>query len=680
VFATRLRELYQAAGNPDLATLVRQGKGQKPPLDLKDATLSDWLTGVSVPSKVNEPGLEFLVEFLEGRAVRRDARHPVLGAARWLRQCEAARRARRSSGAARPPGGRRGTGVVARSAYLEQVRQLIAPPELIGRDAELAELAAFCNDPDRGCCLWWQAEAWAGKTALLSTFVARPPEQFSDRVWLVAFFITARLAGQDTRAAFTEVVTQQVCRLLGQNLPTGLTEATRDAALLDLFAQAAENRQHAGGRLILLVDGLDEDRGVTTGPHARSIAGLLPGTPPTGMRVIVAGRPNPPIPDDVPDWHPLRDPGIIRPLSASPHAADLRRLSHAELKRLLIGSATKQDLLGLLTAAGGGLSGDDLRQLTDTSLVEIEELLHTVTGRTFIRGVGRWTRERSPQVYLLGHEELQAAAVHYIGEDRLTGYRDRIHTWADTYRNPYQGRPAWPADTPEYLLTGYPRMLATSGETDRLVALAIDPARHDRMLDLSGGDAAALTEITTTQDLILAGPEPDLEAMLRLCIRRTNLAGRNRHTPANLPAVWAALGQPARAEALARSITYPHTQAKALAAVAGAIATAGDPDRARQLADRAETVARSITNPHWQAQVLTAVAAAIATAGDPEQAGRLLGTVLVLVSWQMPLSVLARHWPQVVVRCVDALSGNDRSRDTRPPPDGNPHPRSSPPR
>ena len=44
---------------------------------------------------------------------------------------------------------------------------------------------------------------------------------------------------------------------------------------------------------MLVVDGLDEDRGVTTGPDAHSIAGLLPADPPAGMRVIVAGRPEP---------------------------------------------------------------------------------------------------------------------------------------------------------------------------------------------------------------------------------------------------------------------------------------------------------------------------------------------------------------------------------------------------
>ena len=47
---------------------------------------------------------------------------------------------------------------------------------------------------------------------------------------------------------------------------------------------------------MLVVDGLDEDTGVTTGPHAHSVAGLLPADPPAGMRVIVAGRPTLPSP------------------------------------------------------------------------------------------------------------------------------------------------------------------------------------------------------------------------------------------------------------------------------------------------------------------------------------------------------------------------------------------------
>ena len=175
---------------------------------------------------------------------------------------------------------------------------------------------------------------WAGKSALLSSFVLRPPPEVRDRARLVSFFITARLAAQDTREAFTEVLAGQLAALTGQSLPAALPEATRDAFLLDLLSQAASECEEAGGRLVLVVDGLDKDRGVTTGPQAHSIAGLLPADPPAGMRVIVAGRPNSPVPDDVPDWHPLRDPGIVRVLAESPHARDAGRLGRQELKGL----------------------------------------------------------------------------------------------------------------------------------------------------------------------------------------------------------------------------------------------------------------------------------------------------------------------------------------------------------
>ena len=334
--------------------------------------------------------------------------------------------------------------VAARSAYLQQVRRIAPPdpPGLVGREAELAELAAFCLEPGRGPYVWWRADKWAGKSALLSTFVLRPPQEMHDRVRIVSFFITARLAAQDTREAFTQVLLEELAELAGQDLPAVLPEATREAYLLDLLSQAAEACRRAGGRLVLVVDGLDEDRGVTTGPQAHSIAALLPADPPAGMGVIVAGRPNPPIPDDVPDWHPLRDPGIIRPLHDSPYARDVERLARQELKRLLHGTKVERDLLGLLTAARGGLSGTDLEELTGAALWKIEKILHTVAGRTFSRRASRWAPETGPEVYLLGHEELQDAASHDLGR-RLARYQDRLHDWADRYRA--QG---WPAELP----------------------------------------------------------------------------------------------------------------------------------------------------------------------------------------------------------------------------------------
>ena len=498
---------------------------------------------------------------------------------------------------------------VARSAYRKQVERL-APPELVGREAELRELAAYCTDPGLGPYVWWQAPAWAGKSALLSTFVLHPPPG----VQVVAFFITARLGGQDTREAFTEVMLEQLAELLGQDLPP-LAAGTRDAHLLGMLEQAAQACAARGERLILVVDGLDEDRGITTGPDAHSIAALLPHEPPAGMRVVVAGRPDPPIPDDVPGWHRLRDPGIIRPLAPSDYAQDIKTLAQQELRRLLRGTRAEQDLLGLLTAARGGLSGPDLAALAGASLWQIEEVLLGVSGRTFTRRVSAWQPEDGLEVYLLGHEELQATARAYFGDQRLVSYQDRLHAWAAEYRK--QG---WPVGTPQYLLRGYFQMLIATGDTTRLVACATDGSRHDRMLDITGGDAAALSEVTITLELIAAQDDPDLTAALRLARHRDYLADRNVSIPTSLPAVWATLGQHIRAEALAASITHPSEQAEALAAVAEALAGAGQHEQADAIATQAETVARSITYPYWQAQALAAVAGALARAGQHEQA------------------------------------------------------------
>lgn len=155
---------------------------------------------------------------------------------------------------------------------------------------------------------------------------------------IVSFFITARLASQNDRAAFIENLLEQLLAVLQQSLPPFLTDTTREAHLLGLLADTAQGCLARGEQFVLVVDGLDEDRGAHSGDDWHSIANLLPATPPAGMRVIVASRTDPPLPGDVPSDHPLRDPGIQRVLSASPHAHDLREQMERDLISLLRGA------------------------------------------------------------------------------------------------------------------------------------------------------------------------------------------------------------------------------------------------------------------------------------------------------------------------------------------------------
>ena len=369
-------------------------------------------------------------------------------------------------------------------------------------------------------------------------------------------------------------------------------------------------------RLVLVIDGLDEDRGVTTGPRAHSIAALLPASPPVGMRVIVSGRPNPPIPSDVPRHHPLHDGAIVRELPDSPYAAVVKNDMNNELQRLLLGSQAEQDLLGLLTAAQGGLSGSDLAELTGQPAWQMERELETVTGRSFRARPSAWRPGSRPDVYVVGHEDLQDSAIEFLGSARLSAYQEQLHAWADRYRER-----GWPDETPEYLLRGYYRMLEATGNLERMIASATDRDRHDRMMTTSGGDNAAIEEITTALSVIGRSSEPDLATMARLAIIRDYLAGRNTMVPAELPAALAALGQVKRAKALARSIINPGRCARSLVELVRALTADG------YFRD-AEVMARSIADDGRRAEAVMIMLNALARKGDIDSAISLLPLIV----------------------------------------------------
>ncbi|MFI1653861.1 hypothetical protein ACH4ZU_02830 [Streptomyces sp. NPDC020472] len=445
-----------------------------------------------------------------------------------------------------------------RSAYRERVA-IGAPTELVDREAELAELADFCLT-GRGC-LWWRADAWAGKTALMAWFALHPPAG----VRIVPFLVTGRWAAQSDSTAYVDVVLEQLAELAGQGLPALLTPATREAHLLGLYDAANRACAERGERLVLLVDGLDEDRGVTTGPDAHSIAALLP----YGLPVVVAGRLNPPLPPDVPEDHPLRTSVTVRILSPSPAARVVRSEAERELKGLRSARGLPSDLLGLLTAAGGGLTADDLAELTGEDPYEVRDFLRTSAGRTFAR-VG--------DAYLLAHEELQNLATEMVGPRELGRYRDLVHTWAEKWRSR-----GWPEDTPAYLLRGWFPVLRAGGDLERMVGCALDRPRRDRLLAATGGDRAALTEIETTEAALVDAGVPDLLDVLRLVMAREELVGRSDRIPPTLPWAWAKLGRFHRAEGLARSIVSDDWRARALVDTAEQLHDAGHPSDAATL-------------------------------------------------------------------------------------------------
>ncbi|MEU6377623.1 hypothetical protein [Streptomyces sp. NPDC046909] len=507
------------------------------------------------------------------------------------------------------------TAPMARSAYREQVRR-IAPRELIDRDHELAELADFCTAASGPAYAWWRAGAWAGKTALMSWFALHPPR--GARV--VPFFVTARLGAHDDATAYVDIVGEQLAELAGEGLPAHLTVATREAHLLRLYGAAARTCATRGERLVLLVDGLDEDRGVTTGPDAHSIAALLPEHPEAGMRVVVAGRLHPPLPQDVAERHPLRDPAAARELVVSPHAQAVRVEAERELKRLLRGPGLAHDLLAFVTAAEGSLTTADLAHLTGATPYEVTDLLRTMVGRTFA------TRAEG---YLLAHEELRVQAEEMIGARELTRRRDALQEWADDHATR-----GWPEDTPAYLLRDHFLVLRRCGDLDRMLRHALDPVRHDRMLAVTGGDATALREIRLVRERLTGAGQPvDLLTLLRLAMRRTDLLDRNTWITADFARAWAELGEYDRAEAAARTLRHPERRAECLAQVARTLAVREKTEHARTLLAEAEAEL---------AEAMAEVSDSASEAGGSRQTYGLPSARLAVVQLLMALDLYDR--------------------------------------
>ncbi|MCO8275956.1 DUF4062 domain-containing protein [Actinoplanes sp. TRM 88003] len=486
----------------------------------------------------------------------------------------------------------------ARSRYLTQVRD-IAPVGLArGREAELAELAAWCQGDEP--YVWWQAPPWAGKSALMSTFVLDPPP----RTQVVSFFVTGRLAAQADAVAFTDAVLEQLAVLTGEGVPDSLGPGQREIYRRDLLLSAAARAHASGERLVLVVDGLDED---VRGAGLPSIASLLPRQVPDGLRIVVAGRPHPDLPEDLAGDHPLRTcPRRI--LDLSPYAVEAARAARLELDGLLTGDPRHRELIGLVAAAGGGLTRAELRELSGLGRYEIESTLSRVCGRT-LAGRTDTTLPVARRVYLFAHETLRTTAIDQL-EGLLDAFHQRIHEWVDARREA-----GWPEDTPPYAWSGYFSMLSDLGDFPRMAALATDHVRHHRMLAVTGGDAAALAEIRAVERLLADAADPDLVTTVRLNVHRTVLADKNSHLPIDLPAVWARLGNVARAEALARGLE-PARRVDALGLIAEALSRAGDDGQAKGLLAEAVVMWNDIPDRKQKSELLLRLMKHAARIGD----------------------------------------------------------------
>lgn len=108
---------------------------------------------------------------------------------------------------------------------------------------------------------------------------------------------------------FLAAVVPQLAYLLDEDVPVADVHQF-NALWQRAVARAAETHRH----LLLMVDGLDENTGP---PRVPSVAMLLPLITGSCGHVLVAGRPHPELPVDVPVEHPLR---ALPPTALQPFA------------------------------------------------------------------------------------------------------------------------------------------------------------------------------------------------------------------------------------------------------------------------------------------------------------------------------------------------------------------------
>ncbi|MFE9748800.1 hypothetical protein ACFYOT_28170 [Saccharothrix saharensis] len=462
-------------------------------------------------------------------------------------------------------------------AYGSYARDRFLPRELVGRERELAQLTEFCAGAER--YQLWQSPPWAGKTALSAWFAFNPPTDAE----VVPVFVTGGMHGHNDGESFLSSAGYQLAAVVAENRddPMEIVDFYR---LLDLAADAARRRGH---RLVLVVDGLDEDMGPGNGKP--SIASLLPRRPHENLRIVVTSRRSASeIPDDVPHDHPLRHCERIS-LTAWRHADEHRGNAEGEIRALAAhDDRLYAELLGLLVVSKGGLTAHDFFELTGRHTHVVENVVH----RSFTRSLSAWTGRsgqfKNEKRYDFAHAVLRELAQQHL-RSSLPELRRRLDRWAAGYRS--QG---WPPETPHYLLGSYSRLVADEGDLARVVELATDAGRGERLLAATDGDGDAVAEIHRAWQLVVSRSPGDLLVLGTLAAHRQLLINSRGWLPYGLPALWARLGHVNHATALLS--TFSDAQADvAKVALVEALAKRGDIDRARALCaaildpDRRET-------------------------------------------------------------------------------------------
>ncbi|MFF1477125.1 hypothetical protein ACFVYD_06035 [Streptomyces sp. NPDC058301] len=527
----------------------------------------------------------------------------------------------------------------------------LLPPILLDREGDLDRLAELVRT--RSGYLVLRGDPSSGKTALLATFAARYAADID--IDLVSYFVR-RGQDSDNAQAFLSTMVAVLGQHVGRRRPT-----VDRATLVELWEEAARTSGLRGRKLLVVVDGLDEDAGAR--PGGQSIAGLLPKQTYPELVVLVAFRWNPPLPTDLDADHPLRDAEGVPGFRPSPHALVLRDIAAVDLDALIDEPrGWGQQVVGYLLVARGGLTSADLIELIglDPTVSApmprvLKRMLHNVAGR----GLG--PEDLEPESFVLAHEQLYAAAEEALGPGVIDAVTLRLHTWADRYR-----AEGWPDTTPVYLLHHYQKLLSGSEDFDRYTAFALDHRRLLRLADMGRVDLA-LSSLDRFTGATAASAVRAAAAASRSLLR-----GEDRTVPREVLRALVLVGDADRARSLALSALDPASKAVRLIEVVRALLATGMPEAAERATDLAREAAVWAERSRYQDPVVSAstemdtqailprAAVALAAAGSADEAVRVLKQIDFsrpenVASVAEAASLLADAQPEFAALLLDEL-------------------------
>jgi len=477
--------------------------------------------------------------------------------------------------------------------HRRQALRRIHDTTVIGRGEELALMQEFCAGD--GTLLLWRGQEWAGKTALMSAFVAEPP----GNVDVVSFFVNDRTTTERDLSGFLASMGRQLEAVLDSPQGSRLdSPGALEGAFWRLAEDAAAASEDRGRRLVVVVDGLDEDAAQRRSTRVRSIAALFSDPLPRNLRVILATRPDDRVFEEIGQKSDID----LHDLSPSPLAGVSKAEARADIDDAVYEDGLARQLLGLLTAARSGLAHGELAELVfeppgvvlsvlQTSLRHCVHRMEIHEGDFSSRTVFGFANQSLPEI--VGDD-------NHLGRSGVHRYVERIHTWAteSTSRG-------WDDDVPDFLALGYRAMLVAADDLPRLLEYALDSDRQEWLRGRLGNDLAAIDELEQAERLNRAGDRPDLGRATRLARSRDALRDRSSSLSSPALTVLAAAGHWRRAGALAHGAGDDY-----LAVVAGELVKTAEEDL-----EPASTVTHLIKAPLYAAPSLCELALAQHTRG-----------------------------------------------------------------